>query len=367
MKLRLDRTDRLRLSIHAPAQGETVSWTATPPYFLKLEDFIYSGPFATGAMGIYLREIFLNPSARFEFVSASGKLLEYSFETPLDTSENFFRSPGEWHRAGYEGSLWIDPQTSDDAIRDRASSERSGPWRGCRSGRFDDSVRPARRSAWKLGDARGFHIDVDYSKSSEMIRALIFDLGGVVIPFDFQKGYAAMERHCPFPAAEIPKRIRSTGLVPLFETGQIEARAFVEGLTRALQVSLSYKQFCELWSAIFLPGTLIPVEFLDRLRARYRLIALSNTNELHFAEVRSNYPAIQMFEHLVLSYLVGCAKPQPRIYAEAVTRAGCPAAECLFIDDVEAYVEGARAAGLNAIRFEDFPHLEEDLARFGIL
>src|SRR5437879_6172397 len=113
-----------------------------------------------------------------------------------------------------------------------------------------------------------------------MIRAIIFDLGGVIIPFDFRRGYAAMERHCPYPAAEIPKRIRSTGLVPLYETGRIESRDFVEGLTRALDVKLSFEEFCEMWTAIFLPGTLVPEEMLDRLRARYRLVALSNTNEL---------------------------------------------------------------------------------------
>ncbi len=167
-----------------------------------------------------------------------------------------------------------------------------------------------------------------------MIRAVIFDLGNVIIPFDFRRGYAAMERHCPHAAAEIPRRIRSTGLVPLYETGQIESRAFVDELLRALELRIGYEQFCELWTAIFLPGTLIPDELLDRLRQRYRLIALSNTNELHFRQVQANYPVIGKFDDLVLSHRTGFAKPDARIYAEAVARAGCRADECLFIDDV---------------------------------
>jgi glucose-1-phosphatase len=199
-----------------------------------------------------------------------------------------------------------------------------------------------------------------------VIRAVIFDLGNVVIPFDFRRGYRAIERHCSYPAAEIPKRIRATGLVPRYETGQIESRDFVEELTRALELRLSFEEFCEMWTAIFLPGTLVPESLLDRLRERYRLIALSNTNELHFDVVRANYPVIRKFDELVLSYRVGCVKPDPRIYAEAVARAGCVPAECLFIDDVEAYVDGGRAAGLNAVRFESVEQLERDLARFGV-
>lgn len=200
-----------------------------------------------------------------------------------------------------------------------------------------------------------------------MLRALIFDLGNVVIPFDFSRGYAAIEALCPYSAAEIPRRIRATGLVPLYETGQIASEAFVEQLCGALELPVNFDQFCELWSAIFLPGSLIPEELFERARARYRLVALSNTNDLHFRRVRADYPVLRHFDELVLSYQVGFAKPDRRIYQEALARAGCAAGECLFIDDVEAYVEGARAAGIESIRFEVYPQLEAEFARRGIL
>jgi FMN phosphatase YigB (HAD superfamily) len=200
-----------------------------------------------------------------------------------------------------------------------------------------------------------------------VIQAVIFDLGNVVIPFDFRRGYAAMEPHCDYPATEIPRRIRSTGLVHRYETGQIESRAFVDELCQALNLSVTFEQFCELWSAIFLPGSLIPQSLFDKLRDRYRLIALSNTNELHFRQVRANYPVIGNFHHLVLSYQVGRAKPDRRIYDEAVTKAGCRPEECFFIDDVPAYVEGALSAGLQAVRFESYSQLEIELRKHGVL
>jgi FMN phosphatase YigB (HAD superfamily) len=200
-----------------------------------------------------------------------------------------------------------------------------------------------------------------------VVRALIFDLGGVIVPFDFRRGYAAMAPHCAYPAEEIPKRIRSSDLVKRYETGRIESRSFVEELCDLLDLRVDFDGFCQLWSAIFLPGSLIPDELFTRLGDRYRLIALSNTNELHFRRIRTHYPVISRFEHLILSFRVGCAKPSRKIYDLAVAKAECRPKECLFIDDVQTFVEGAQSAGLDAIRFQGYPHLERELGRRGIL
>jgi HAD superfamily hydrolase (TIGR01509 family) len=97
------------------------------------------------------------------------------------------------------------------------------------------------------------------------------------------------------------------------------------------------------------------------LASRYPLILLSNTNELHFENIRARFPLLGHFHHLVLSYQVGAAKPSRRIYDEAVKRAGCLAEECFFTDDVPAYVEGAKQAGIDAVRFLDYPQLEGEL------
>ena len=86
-----------------------------------------------------------------------------------------------------------------------------------------------------------------------MIKTVIFDLGKVLIPFDFARGYRAMEKFCDYPAAEIPKRIAGTDLVYRFETGLVEPRDFVEQLSRVLDLRVTYEQFCEIWSSIFLP------------------------------------------------------------------------------------------------------------------
>ena len=200
-----------------------------------------------------------------------------------------------------------------------------------------------------------------------MYKAVIFDLGKVLIPFDFTRGYRAMEKVCRFPAAEIPHRIAATDLVHRFETGLVEPRDFVAELSLMLDLRISYDEFCEIWSSIFLPDPLVPETLLAGIRERYRLLCLSNTNAIHFAMVRRSYPLLRHFDDLVLSFEVKAMKPSPAIYREAVARAGCRPEECFFTDDVPAYVEGARREGIDAVQFQSCAQLEQELATRQIL
>jgi len=199
-----------------------------------------------------------------------------------------------------------------------------------------------------------------------VIKTVIFDLGKVLIPFDFSRGYRAMEKFCDHPAAEIPKRIGATDLVHRFETGLVEPRDFVEQLSGMLDLRVTYEQFCEIWSSIFLPETLVPETLLAGIGERYRMLVLSNTNAIHFDMVRRNYPMLRHFDDLVLSYEVKAMKPSPAIYREAIARAECRPEECFYTDDIAAYVEGARREGIDAVQFESCAQLERELAARGI-
>jgi FMN phosphatase YigB (HAD superfamily) len=191
-------------------------------------------------------------------------------------------------------------------------------------------------------------------------RTLVFDLGKVVIPFDFSKAYGALEAACPYPAYEIAARIRATGLDRRLETGAMGSKEFVQSIIRELEVRLTYPEFLSIWNSIFLSETLIPDEMLAGLRRRYRLLLLSNTNAMHFESIQANYPILRHFHDFVLSYRVGMVKPDPAIYRHAASLAGCPVEECLFIDDLEENVAGARVAGMQAIQFSSLEQLQRD-------
>jgi len=222
---------------------------------------------------------------------------------------------------------------------------------------------PCRRSTSKLANTSDRRKPVILKR---VIRTVIFDLGKVLIPFDFARGYRAMEPLCGYSAADIPRRIGATDLVPRFETGLVEPRDFVAQLSRMLDLNIGYEKFCEVWSCIFLPDTLVPESLLEGLRARYRLVLLSNTNAIHFEMVRERYPMLRHFHEFVLSYEVRAMKPSPLIYREAIARAACRPEECFFTDDMPQYVEAARREGIDAVRFESREQLERELAARGI-
>jgi HAD superfamily hydrolase (TIGR01509 family) len=198
-------------------------------------------------------------------------------------------------------------------------------------------------------------------------KAILFDLGKVLVHFDFQRGYRAMEGSCPHPAAEIPRQLAGTGLVERFETGLIEPREFVEEMRRRLELKLDYEQFSTIWSCIF-TDVLIPEEMLERLARNYRLVLVSNTNALHFAMIRETYGnLLRHFHSLVLSYEVGAMKPAPQIFQTAVERAGCRAEECFYTDDIAAYVEAAERMGIDGVVFESRAQLEGEMRGRGIV
>jgi FMN phosphatase YigB (HAD superfamily) len=199
-----------------------------------------------------------------------------------------------------------------------------------------------------------------------MYKAIIFDLGRVLVHFDFKRGYEELAGLCPYKAAEIPRRIAGTDLVTRFETGLVEPGDFFDQFSKLLDLRVEYPRFCEIWSSIFM-DPLVPEPLLEGLARRYKLLLLSNTNALHFEIVRDQYrPLLRHFHELILSYEVKAMKPDARIFRTALDRAGCRAEECFYTDDIAAYTAAARLQGIDAVTFESAGQIEREMAARGI-
>lgn len=200
-----------------------------------------------------------------------------------------------------------------------------------------------------------------------MIKAILFDLGNVIVPFDFKRAYAKLGPLCSCPVTEITSRLRSTDLVRRFETGQLAAEPFVSELSALLGLKTTYAEFCDLWSSVFFEETLVPESLIAGLRCRHRMLVLSNTNPIHFSMLKAQYGLFRHFDDFVLSYEVGAMKPDALIYLEAIQRAGCRPEECFFTDDIAINVEAARNNGMDAVQFSSAPQIEEELRARGAL
>ena len=78
-------------------------------------------------------------------------------------------------------------------------------------------------------------------------------LGGVIVPLDFPRGFAAFAAVCKVPADQIRERISSTDLVVRLEKGTVEPGDFHREICDLLGMTASFDEFRELWSSIFLP------------------------------------------------------------------------------------------------------------------
>ena len=186
------------------------------------------------------------------------------------------------------------------------------------------------------------------------------------MPLDFARLYGRLAEHCAVPAEEIPVRIGETGLVPLLESGAMEPEEFTERIVTLLDLKVPEGRFQELWSSLFPGHTLLPESLMEGVKKHHRLLLLSNTNAIHFGMVRENYPLLRHFDHYVLSHEVGAMKPSPKIYEAAIAAAQCKAEECFFTDDIAAYVEGARKAGMRSEQFRSYEQITGVFDEIGV-
>lgn len=199
-----------------------------------------------------------------------------------------------------------------------------------------------------------------------MIKTVIFDLGRVLIPFDFARGYQTMSELLHLPPEEVKARVSHNGIVNDFESGRVSATEFHDRVSAQLGTRLDYRLFCDIWNSVFLPCTLIPESMVEAIRRRYRTVLLSNTNPIHFSMLWATYPILKHFDALVLSHEVGAMKPLAPMYASAIKHAQCQPSECFFTDDVAEYVAGARAAGIDAVQFQSCDQIVAELAARGV-
>ena len=196
--------------------------------------------------------------------------------------------------------------------------------------------------------------------SRSIPKALLFDLGKVLVPFDFLHAYEGMRALTGLEVIEIRSRLISTTLFRDFETGLMAPEPFVAEVMRVLGFQCDLPTFTRIWNSIFSRETLIPESFVESLSTSYRLLIVSNTNSLHFEMLHREYPIFRHFHDYVLSYRVRAMKPAPAFYEAALSMAGCSPGECVFVDDLEDNVEGAKLAGFDAIHFHSFAQLVKE-------
>ena len=198
-----------------------------------------------------------------------------------------------------------------------------------------------------------------------MIRAFLFDIGNVLLRFDFQ---VALEKlaHDSDPAAEKILELIDP-VKAAYEGGRIPRDEFQAEVRAIMRYTGSDEDFIAAWEDIFTENQPM-IELVGRLQGRYPLFLLSNTSDIHLDFILRRYPIFSAFDNGVYSFKVGASKPEREIYEIAVRDLGLVPGETFFIDDLLPNVSSAQEVGFQAHHYHHDQHdrLLADLKAAGV-
>lgn len=178
-----------------------------------------------------------------------------------------------------------------------------------------------------------------------MTRALLVDLGNVLVGFDHGITLARISEATGVPAGRL-REVLFGGLEGAFDRGELEPEVFFRacealgGLPR-----LPDEVWARAWRDIFRPFP-EALAALDAVPHSVRRVLVSNTNALHWEGVLGIFDPAKHVDALVLSFRVGATKPSRAFWDAALEAAGCDPGECLYADDSPALVEAAGRLGI---------------------
>jgi HAD superfamily hydrolase (TIGR01509 family) len=190
----------------------------------------------------------------------------------------------------------------------------------------------------------------------EGVNAAVFDIGNVLVDFDFGPFYAEVASKCTIGG----DTALDAALEPLkqaYENGRIGRQEFVCRSIEILGYRGTEKEFQSAWENIF---TLNPrmETVVQSLSARVPLFLLSNTNDLHREFLFRQFPVFSLFRGGVYSDEARVSKPDPEIFRITRERFGLDPGQTLFVDDLGANVEAARVAGFQVFKYSSLAHAD---------
>ena len=189
-----------------------------------------------------------------------------------------------------------------------------------------------------------------------MIHAFLFDIGNVLVRFDFSRAVRAVTALSDVrDEADALHRIDAVKLG--YEDGQISRAEFLHEAFRILGYRGTEAQFIAAWQGIFTENE--PMTSLVRaLRGRFPLYLLSNTNDMHVEGLFRDFPVFAEFTGATYSHEARASKPHRPIYEIACRTHGLEPRTTFFIDDLAANIATARDIGFHAHHYHHERHGE---------
>src|SRR4051812_5373444 len=196
-----------------------------------------------------------------------------------------------------------------------------------------------------------------------MTSVVVFDLGGVLCRFDPEARIRALAAASGWSAERIREHVWRSGRDADADAGRLgveEAFALA-----SLDGAVDHDTVVRSWEAAFSPDESV-LALVDRVLARCAVLTNNGPVVEELFTGRLELIA-RRCDPVLLSWRLGATKPSLSAYERAAERIGAAAPELFFVDDSSRNVDGARAAGWDAMRFTTADALERELSTRDLL
>ena len=147
-----------------------------------------------------------------------------------------------------------------------------------------------------------------------MIKTILCDLGNVIVFVNEDKLIASLAKFSNKDKEYVHRFFVNLIAKSGFDKGKITAKQFFLKFKNKLNLKLDFNQFKKIWSSHFSPNKEMEI-LLNKLKKNYKLILLSNTDEINFNHIRNKYKILDIFNDFILSYKLGYKKPGEKVPA----------------------------------------------------
>jgi len=200
-----------------------------------------------------------------------------------------------------------------------------------------------------------------------MIKTVVFDLGKVLVDFDYGIAARKIAARCTISTTELNLLTSHSPLLCQYETGLLSTPEFYAQVCSQTGFLGDLDEFGLYFADIFVPVKSM-VELHAELRRRgLRTYIFSNTNELAVRHIRKSFPFFSTFDALILSYEHRAMKPDPRLYEVLERKSGFRGEEILYLDDRPENLAAGAARGWQVILHETPEKSRVAVERLGLL
>lgn len=190
------------------------------------------------------------------------------------------------------------------------------------------------------------------------MKAIIFDLGGVILDIDISRTNKAFRKLGFENIDDYFGLGHAAGFFRDYEDGSVSDQEFVESVRKMLDYKVSEEQVIKAWNSLLIGFPEERIQYLKKLKQDYRLFLFSNTNGIHqqaFTKMyEEGYGGIldELFEKAYYSHTEGFRKPDAKGFLHILKENSLKPEETFFVDDAYVNVEAAGKVGIKAVYLE---------------